>query len=244
MTDEDLLSVATYDYWNDVEIEKEKAWWVDGDDGNRLWSYLRSTRLYEDYLVAENIISTLPSNGLLVGDLAVGIGWTSSLISRITNVAEVNAFEISRHRIETLFESSVNIFGAQSQKINRFIGSFYETGLPDEYLDVVFMSQAFHHAENPFILLKEIFRILKSDGIVLIVGEPSISYMDYFRKIFIELIKRQKIVTNFYELFKPNTITGDRYYRRSDYFFLASALGFRCSSMKLPSGDLMYVLRR
>lgn len=244
ISDPELFSVETFEYWNNVEEEKNKEWWIEDSNSEKLWNYLRVTRLYEDYLAAEQIIRSLPSSNLVIADLAAGIGWASCLLSRLSNVSEVNAIEISKHRIYALFEHAIKIFSADPKKINRYLGSFYNTKFENASVDVVFMCQAFHHADNPIKLLEEVSRILKPGGLILLVGEPYVGCLSILKRFLITTIKNRKIVTNFYELFKPNDVTGDHYYKPSDYFFLASLFGLGCTSKRLPSGDVMYILRK
>ncbi len=41
-----------------------------------------------------------------------------------------------------------------------------QTGLPDNTLDVVLLYDAFHHLSDPDVVLKELHRVLKPDGIL------------------------------------------------------------------------------
>jgi len=61
--------------------------------------------------------------------------------------------------------------------------------------------QAFHHAAKPFDLLKEVNRILKNDGIVLIVGEPYIGWVRIIRRFFSLLIKQVRWLIIFIKCF-------------------------------------------
>jgi ubiquinone/menaquinone biosynthesis C-methylase UbiE len=44
--------------------------------------------------------------------------------------------------------------------------SDYKTGLPDDTLDAVLLYDAFHHLSDPDVVLKELHRVLKPDGIL------------------------------------------------------------------------------
>jgi len=41
-----------------------------------------------------------------------------------------------------------------------------QTGLPDNSLDVVLLYDIFHHLSDPDVVLKELYRVLKPDGIL------------------------------------------------------------------------------
>jgi len=43
--------------------------------------------------------------------------------------------------------------------------------LENNSVDFIFLCQAFHHADDPEKLIYEIRRVLKPDGIVIIIGE-------------------------------------------------------------------------
>jgi SAM-dependent methyltransferase len=48
--------------------------------------------------------------------------------------------------------------------------------------DIVFCRQAIHHSAEPDLAFREMFRVVKPGGIVLLVSEPCLSIMDVLRK--------------------------------------------------------------
>ncbi len=243
LTDDELARIYTSDYWNDIEQEKKKEWWIADGQYDRCLAYLRSSGLMAEYRAAEEEISGLRRD-LVVADLGAGIGWASALLSKIETVKAIHAVEISRHRIGQLCDEAIKMFGGDGSKIRRYVGSFYETKLPTGSVDVVFLSQAFHHANNPFKLLTECHRLLKPDGTILIVGEPYVGMARLIRRFLSELIRRRRLRTYFYELFQPDPVLGDHYYRVSDYQFMFMACGLAGRLKRLASGNVMYVVKR
>src|ERR1700723_329186 len=84
-----LRSIYSSRYWNDLAAERAKEWWIaDGSETAyaRLRAYLEESGLAEDYAVAEAYVSSMTSPELSIVDLASGIGWTSSLLSKLPNV--------------------------------------------------------------------------------------------------------------------------------------------------------------
>jgi SAM-dependent methyltransferase len=225
-----LRSIYSSQYWNDLAAERAKEWWI-ADGGEtayaRLRAHLEESGLLEDYRVGEAYVAGMASSGIAVADLASGIGWTSSLLSKLPNVGRVHAVEISQHRLELLFPQAVRMFGGNWAKISRNLGSFYELKFGNSSLDIVFLSSAFHHAENPLRLLTEIDRVLRPGGRLILIGETHISRWAAARRIAHVLLTRRRLTTNFFELFPPDDELGDHYYRESDYHFFAQMLGYR-----------------
>jgi SAM-dependent methyltransferase len=228
--DSGLGSIYSAHSWNDLAEERSKEWWIAGgteEEYARLRSYLNDTGLMDDYRIAERYIAQLPGASLAVADLAAGIGWTSSLLSRLSNVGSVSAVDISRHRLELLFPQAIHMFEGDAAKLKRHLGSFYELGFARDSMDVVLLSAAFHHASNPLRLLNEVDRVLKPGGHLVLIGENFVGTMAIFRRVIRKLLTERRICTNFYELFPPDDIWGDHYYRVSDYYFLLQMVGYR-----------------
>jgi SAM-dependent methyltransferase len=243
-----LRSIYSSNYWNDLAAERSKEWWiVEGSEAAyaRLRAYLDESGLMEDYVVAEPYVSEMSSAALSIADLASGIGWTSSLLSKLPNVGRVHAVEISKHRLELLFPQAVKMFGGDWTKITRNLGSFYQLKFDDSSLDLVFLSSAFHHAENPLRLLTEVDRVLRPGGRLILIGETHLSRFAVARRIAKMLVTRRRLVTNFFELFPPDDELGDHYYRESDYYLFGQMLGYRILKYSVQRrGTLTVVLEK
>src|SRR5687767_5481734 len=161
LRDDELRGVYSSAYWNDEREEQKKEFWIEGGDYDKCRRYLESTKMLAEYFQAERFVRELDRPALEIADLAAGIGWSSALLSKIDRVATVHSVEISRHRLERLFPHCAAMFAADTRKIRRYLGSFYDVRMPPASLDVVFMSHAFHHADKPLQLLAECDRILK-----------------------------------------------------------------------------------
>jgi SAM-dependent methyltransferase len=162
-----------------------------------------------------------------VADLAAGIGWTSALLSKLERVAEVHATEISRHRLIDLLPYAIDMFKGNPEKIYRYIGSFYKLGFNDDSMDIDFLSQAFHHADQPLKLLSEIDRVTRKGGTVILTGENYISEYSQIKRAIKNSVKFGRISLNFFENFPPDDIGGDHYYRLTDYYLFFQLLGYR-----------------
>jgi len=219
--------IYTSTYWNDVEAEKKKEWWITDKNDKKLVNYLHSSGLFEEF---EIVLTKLEERGLLQGnilDVAAGVCWTSALLSKYDQIERIDALDFSWHRISELAPVVCEKFEADKDKIQRIFGSFYDIKRSEDEYDLVFMSQAFHHADNPLRLLAECDRVLKSGGGVVLLGEHLITPVRYLKRVVKHLILTHKITVNFYELFPPDEELGDHYYRLDDYYFLFQALGYK-----------------
>ena len=241
LTESQLREIYTAGYWNDIEEEKKKEWWIEDGDYAKCRGYLERSGLLQEYRQAESFISGMPRAGLRVADLAAGIGWTSALISRIGSVTEVHAVEISRHRLERLFPHAVSMFSGHAKKIRRYLGSFYHLQLPPQSMDVVLLSHAFHHADRPLELLRECDRVLKPGGRIIVSGEHEIGLRLVTRRFLAALLRERRLVTDFRRLFPPDPTLGDHYYRYSDYCQLFEPFGYALQHRVAPSGNGLYV---
>lgn len=228
LSDDALEQIYSAAYWNDIEEEKKKEWWIADGNYERCMGYLKHAGLLDEWAIVEKWMLELSShNHLRVADLAAGIGWTSALFSRLNNVAEVHATEISRHRLTNLLPYAVDMLNGSPEKIKRYLGSFYDLGFDAESMDVVFLSQAFHHADQPLKLLTEIDRVTRRGGVIFLSGENYIGPKALTKRLIKTILGQRKICFNFHELFPPDDITGDHYYRLSDYYMFFRLLGYK-----------------
>lgn len=241
LSDKELELIYTSSYWNDIEKEKKKEWWIEDGNYDRCLKYLDSSKLMFEYQQAEEFVKNFSRESIKVVDLASGIGWTSALLSKLSNVEEVHAVEISKHRLSILFEHSIKMLNGNESKISRYLGNFYDLKFQQSSIDIIFMSQAFHHANKPLNLLIECDRILKRDGRIIIVGEHFIGTKAIIKKFMITLIKTRKFITNFYQLFPPDQELGDHYYRQSDYYFMFRSMGYDIEHQQLQKGSMIYI---
>jgi len=232
LSNTELQSVYSSGNWNDLAEDQQKDWWIVGGGEpaySRLRRYLDESGLMAQYRIAERAILKLKSADLTIADLAAGVGWTSALMSRLPSVRTVQCVEISQHRLELILPEAVRMFDGEPTKLKRYVGSFYELAFEASSVDVVFISQAFHHAAAPLRLLTEVDRILKPGGRLILIGETYIGATSILRRILRTLVVQGTFRRDFFELFPPDDLSGDHYYRRSDYRFFFRLLGFNIS---------------
>jgi SAM-dependent methyltransferase len=241
LSEEQLDAIYTSSYWNNVDEEKKKHWWIEAGDYAKCLDYLESSKLLYQYRESEKFIGDSLQDSLIVADLAAGIGWTSALLSKLPQVSEVHSVEISKHRLGPLFEHSVKMLTGEDSKIFRYLGSFYDLHFENNSIDVIYLSQAFHHADKPLNLLVECDRVLKNRGRIVLVGEHHIGVKRIIKRFLFTLLRRKKVTADFYELFPPDEVLGDHYYKRSDYYFMFGAMGYDVKHQALDGENVIYV---
>lgn len=244
LSDQQLAQIYTAEFWNDVATEKTKEWWIGDGDYTRCMEYLASSGLLREYAQAERFVREFAAgrpSPIVVADLAAGIGWTSANLSKVDEVSEVCAVEISEHRLDGLFEHAVKMMSGDETKIARYLGSFYDLQFDDGSIDLVFLSQAFHHADNPFRLLTECDRVLRPGGRIIITGEHFASMRLILRRFASLLVRQHRLTTNFFELFPPDPVLGDHYYRASDYSFMFGTIGYALQHELVDNSKCIYI---
>ena len=235
----DTTSIYSSDYWNNEEIEKNKIWNVNEENFKDLEDHLKNkTNLYDAFNSGLDLIEKIivDPKGYTCLDLAAGVCWSSALLSRKLYVKEIFALEISIHRLKKIAPIVINGLSSQANKIKGIIGDFYNLKVEDNSIDLVVLSQAFHHADKPNKLLGEINRVLKPGAICFITGEKLISLkqnifgiikhnikkiifdlnLEMFFKKNLNPLKVNKFSYKFKNIFPPDEEMGNHYYRKKD----------------------------
>jgi ubiquinone/menaquinone biosynthesis C-methylase UbiE len=232
ITENEIDNIFSGKYWNNEESEKNKAFYILDGNTNKLIDYLNYQTTYLREF--ESVIKFSKELGLTIKgvglDIAAGVCWTTALLSKIASLKKIYAIEISKHRLLKIAPLVFDLFKAETDRIIRVIGSFYDIKLPNESIDFALMSQAFHHAHKPDLLLREIYRVLKPGGFILLIGEEPVYAYDIIIKYTKNIIKYMfpnitykskpinKIIPKFKEMFAPDEVTGDHYYLIKDYY--------------------------
>jgi SAM-dependent methyltransferase len=138
--------------------------------------YLEATELPRDLHTCAAVLRNEFGRSLAgVGvDLAAGNLWAVPHLLKLGSVDKLYCVEYSFHRLAKIGPRVLEHYGVPPAKIVLARGSFYDLHLADRSVDFVLLSQTFHHADRPRELLKEIRRVLKLSGVVIIIGEHSV----------------------------------------------------------------------
>jgi SAM-dependent methyltransferase len=121
----------------------------------------------------------------LVGDvrgkrvLDLGCGKGENLVVLAERGGSVIGIDISADLVR-LAETRIH---ASAVKANLAVASAYQTGLPDESVDIIFCAALIHHLDIPRVR-EEMLRILKRGGFVVLLEPIRFSRLyDWFRKL-------------------------------------------------------------
>jgi len=202
LSQDEINQIESSTYWNDVEIEKEKEWWIETAQDKKLLKYLKQdTNLERAFL---DLVKYSESSGYglkgVILNLAAETFWTSAIASKMSNVQKVIAIDISRHRLGIIAPIVFEQYKADSGKITRVLGSFDKIEMEANSADCIVLVEAFHHAYHPDNLMNGITRVLKPGGIVLISGENIQTNTHYFKVVMLNIIKKIICVLGIHKL--------------------------------------------
>jgi len=226
------------EYWNNEDIEQSKEWYILDGNFTKMETYLDTSGLLNDLQKCVSILKSkynLKIQGTGI-DLAAGNLWAIPHLLNLGAVDKIYCLEYSKHRLLKLGTAVLDYYNVLSEKTVLVYGSFYDLHIEDNSLDFIFLSQAFHHAENPDKLLHEIKRALKPTGFVIVIGEHDIHffipYLKHLGKLLIYFIMPKIVQKKIFgkelninmlfpsptNLIPPDPVLGDHYYSNTHYF--------------------------
>ena len=104
-------------------------------------------------------------------DLGCGGGWLSAHLSGFDAVASIYALDSSKYFLYCMMPAILRIMNSREEKIVPVEALFSPLLLEDESIDAVVASSVLHHADGLEGLLKEIRRVLKKDGYLIVLNE-------------------------------------------------------------------------
>lgn len=231
---EEEKAIPSYEYWNDAESERSKEWDVSHGGFSRMEEYLERNGLWRQL---EGLIGLLdnPLTGRGLS-LASGTCWLEAkLLNRIPTIESIVCVELSRHRIFALAPIVLQHYGVDASRIKLCWGDFSQLKMRDNEVDFVIMCQAFHHAFEPVLLLKEVRRVLSPQGRIIILGEHYFGMgkrtgraVRHFAKW---VLNRRgyragaALIPRFSDLFPDDAIKGDHHYSLSRYHQMFATAG-------------------
>ena len=119
---------------------------------------------------ARRIIEEInPKEGESIIDLGCGTGYYLYLLNNLSVDLKLTGFDYDKRALD---EAKLML---TDSKINFVAGDMHKMGFEDNTFDKAVSSEVLEHLEKDNVALKEIFRILKPGG-VLVISVPSINY--------------------------------------------------------------------
>ncbi|ELC8443786.1 class I SAM-dependent methyltransferase [Clostridium perfringens] len=125
------------------------------------WNRIR-VEYFKDEL-RERAINSVDINNKVIADLGAGTGFISLEIAKKANI--VFSVDSSKNMLGELYRAAKD---SNLNNIYPINGEVEDLPLFDDSIDLIFMNMALHHVENPDKAIKEIYRILKPGGKVII----------------------------------------------------------------------------
>ena len=128
---------------------------------------------WDDYLKENCIILDMGSGG----------GWLSAFLSLFPSVKKIYALDSSKFFLHNMMPMILKKMRANQKKITPIEGLFTPILLKSNSLDIVVASSSLHHADNLEQALKEIRRVLKKDGLLVVLNETPGSAIRHFLRV-------------------------------------------------------------
>lgn len=106
-------------------------------------------------------------------DMGAGTCWATAMLSRLDRVKEVVAVDLSERFLTTTGLRIIKQYEGNESKIKFCVSSFNHLPFDNNTFDCVFLIAAIHHSLSPVKTLLEANRILKDEGLLVIVESPA-----------------------------------------------------------------------
>ena len=107
-----------------------------------------------------------------VVDLGAGTCWATAEISKLARVEEVVALDLSERFLETVGRRIIARLEGRAEKVRFAVSAFDSIPFPDSYFDCAVLIAALHHAIAPVRVLLEAKRVVRPEGILLVIEQP------------------------------------------------------------------------
>jgi ubiquinone/menaquinone biosynthesis C-methylase UbiE len=263
--DASIEATAYSKYWNDEEIESTKELYILGRSFREMEEYVASTGLIEDFKLC---IARLRRSGHAPGgvgiDVAAGMLWLLPVVFDALTIERMICLEYSKHRLLKMGPKVIEHYNLPADKITLALGSFYDIRLPAESVDFAILCQAFHHADDPEALLRQIRKVLRPDGTVIVLGEQAMNWgvardlMHMARYLAARLLPRAlqrgpfhpshgrpaSFIARSQDIFPPDPALGDHAYLPRDYRKIFRRCGFSIELLQRERTGLLSLVGR
>ena len=212
------INVAQWDNVMETFYPESKLYLRDPNE------YVKRLCIECNYLDAVKVLdwNKLLKNNSTILDLACGGGWLSAYLSSFKQVEIIYALDSSKRFLSELLYPTTKILNGIPEKITTIEALFSPILLENSTLDMVVSSSSLHHADSLESVLKDIRRVLKEDGILVILNETPYSNLKHilsstrsfirilYKLLFKKYVASSASVTACGHLYDP--ILGDKNY--------------------------------
>jgi len=175
-------------YWNDLEIEKRKPYYITTKHDQKLLRWLREETKLERCLRDALAYSHAHFGGISgqVLDVGAGVCWSSAILADISSVEQVTAIEYSENRLNLIAPVVFEQFSTDLSKLRRILGDFLEYSFAENSFDVILFCQSLYMFPDLNCTLKKVFSLLKPGGHLVVACERLVGSSS-------ELLKKRRV---------------------------------------------------
>jgi len=223
----DLLSNNSLDlskeYWDEERNEKPKFRF---DLGLELIS--KDNKALKELAEFKQLLNRYPnlvkeSSDIL--SIACGNCWLEFNVLSSKKYNSFTGIDFSYHRVHKYAEIAASKIIQNCNVIDLIYGDFFNFNSEKKF-DVIILSKAFHHFDEPLRLLRKLNSMLSEDGIIFIMGENYFlrrvrfyKFLAHFPKLILRKSYRDvsSLFPSYNDLFPPSYTKGDINYSYRDY---------------------------
>lgn len=106
-------------------------------------------------------------------DMGAGTCWATAKLSQLDRVKEVVAVDMSERFLTSTGVRIIRHYKGDESKIKFCVSSFNHVPFDNNTFDCVFLIAAIHHSLSPAKTLLEANRILKDEGVLIVIESPA-----------------------------------------------------------------------
>jgi ubiquinone/menaquinone biosynthesis C-methylase UbiE len=169
-------------------------------------------------------------------DVGAGTCWLSAKLSRLPEVDEVLALDLSERFLRTTGTRVLRTFDADLNKVTFVASDFNQIPLDEGSVDCAFLWAALHHSLSPIKTVKEVGRCLKKGGTLIVFEMPT---------TLVNIRKRRQMMLGLSEKATELTYTMDEWRYIFDNARLGPVTQYPSDEFKAtPKGVVRQVMRK
>jgi ubiquinone/menaquinone biosynthesis C-methylase UbiE len=166
------MDFVSREYWNDIEIEKKKPYWIEDVSDLKLLHFLQEeTNLQRCFQDAMKFAEKLGGIRRHVLDIGAGVAWTSALLSKKDEVESITATDYSEHRLKKIGPTVFKQLKGNKDKFMPIVGDFLELDFQVNHYQTIIFCQSLYMFPDLRSVMDKVSKLLVSGGIIMITCE-------------------------------------------------------------------------